>query len=135
MTTPLTAHNPVTQPPARLYRLLVTPSEAAKLGRENEILRAALRYERQARHRERVEAGMSALLDALAARATVEKWSGRKLSARLGISETSLRAIRARRLKWNRWLLRLRQAAARIGVEVGYETPHPPKPQPSLVNR
>lgn len=88
------ARGVVAQPSRRSVRLCITESEAAKIGILDRWQAAWQRKAGRAAQKQAVSNRLQNVLKQLSELAQVEKWSQRKLAAKIGLPESTLRDLR-----------------------------------------
>ena len=112
MMTPETAHDACAQPSRERVRLFLTESEAAKAGLLDRWKAARKRKLARESRKVTISTQFQRTLDQLEAIAQSNHWSHRKLAAKIGLPESTLRKLKRERLTY--YLPRLESAAARL---------------------
>lgn len=109
-----TAHDACAQPSRRSVRLSITESQAAKIGLSARWQAAWDRKLRRDSQKAIVSHRLQDALNQLDAIAESEEWSQRKLAAKVGLPESTLRKIKSGRADSAIWLPRIQAAASKL---------------------
>ncbi len=111
---PESAHDACAQPSQARVRLALTESEAAKIGLLDRWIAARKRKTKRDARKVGVSMKLQAVLDQLETIARTEHWSQRKLAAKAGLPESTLRKIKRGQTDPRDYLPKLQSAVARL---------------------